>query len=564
MAQIRKLEIKNFRSIFELQWSPTLWVNCLIGPGDSGKSTILDAIDWCIGSRRTITVTDADFNIMNIQNEIVIEVTLGGLNDGLKNFDYYGPYLRGLSENGDIEDEPGEDLETILTIRLTIGDDLEPQWDLVSERAQAQGFSRNLSWTDRLRIAPTRIGTYANYHLTWQQGSILNLLSDEKADASAQLAQAARDARKSFGDSAGDQLEETLSTVVEAAATLGIPVGDKVRAMLDPHSVSFSGGTISLHDSNGVPLRKLGLGSSRLLVAGLQNKVAEDASMLLVDEVEIGLEPHRIAKFLRAIGSKNKDNGLQVFMTTHSPTVVRELAADQLNIVRSGNSHAIIHAGNADDVQGTLRSAPEAFFGTHVLICEGATEVGLIRGIDLYRDERNLLTFTAVGGVTVDAGGVSKIYNKANSFTRLEYHTSVLRDDDEKPKANDEEFFKINGGSVFKWTEDKAIEDEMFNCVDEDTAYALWEFAGKVHGTKNVLDHLKSACNKSEDPNDWFEGLDNDKRDKLAKAAKSGNWFKRISIMEEAAYKIIAPNLPTAKDKFRAVINDIYAWAGVE
>ena len=564
MAQIRKLEIKNFRSINEMQWSPSPGVNCLIGPGDSGKSTILNAIDWCIGSRRTITVTDADFNIMNTEDEIVIEVTLGSLHDGLKNLDLYGHYLRGLAKNGDIEDEPGEGLETILTIRLTIGDDLEPQWALVSERAQAQGLSRSLSWADRMRIAPTHIGTYANYHLTWQQGSILNLLSDEKADASAQLAQAARDARKSFGDSAGDQLEETLSIVAKAAASLGIPVGSEVRAMLDPHSVSFSGGTISLHDSNGVPLRKLGLGSSRLLVAGLQNKAAEDASMVLVDEVEIGLEPHRIAKFLRAVGSKDEDNGLQVFMTTHSPTVVRELTADQLNIIRSGDSHVIIHAGDADDVQGTLRSAPEAFFGTHVLICEGATEVGLIRGIDLYRDERNLPTFTAAGGVTVDAGGVSKIYRKANPFTRLEYHTSILRDDDEKPKAKDEETFKINGGSVFKWTEDKAIEDEMFNCVDEDTAYALWEFAGKVHGTKKVLDHLKSACNESEDPNEWFEGLDNDKRDKLAEAAKSGNWFKRISIMEEAAHKIIAPNLQTAKEEFRAVFDNIYAWAGIE
>ena len=564
MAHIRKLEIKNFRSIYQMQWSPIPGVNCLIGPGDSGKSTILDAIDWCIGSRRNITVTDADFNIMNTEDEILIEVTLGDLHDGLKNLDQYGPYLRGLVENGDIEDEPGEGLETILTVRLTIGNDLEPQWVLVSERAQAQGLSRNLSWPDRLRIAPTRIGTYANYHLTWQQGSILNLLSDEKADASAQLAQAARDARSSFGDSAGEQLEETLTIVAEAAASLGIPVGNEVRAMLDPHSVSFSGGTISLHDSNGVPLRKLGLGSSRLLVAGLQNKAAEDASMLLVDEVEIGLEPHRIAKFLSAIGSKDKSNKLQAFMTTHSPTVVRELAADQLNIIRSGSAHDIIHAGETDDVQGTLRSAPEAFFGTHVLICEGATEVGLIRGIDLYRHQRNLPTFAAAGGVTVDAGGVSKIYKKANPFTRLEYHTSVLRDDDEKPKAEDEKSFNNNGGSVFKWTEDKAIEDEVFYCVDENTAYALWEFAGKVHGVEKVLDHLKSACNKSEDPNEWFDGLDDDKRDKLAKAAKSGNWFKRISIMEEAAHKIIAPNLPTANEEFRAVIDDIYAWAGIE
>ena len=45
MARIRRLEIRNFRSIQNLDWAPSNGMNCLIGPGDSGKSTVLDAID---------------------------------------------------------------------------------------------------------------------------------------------------------------------------------------------------------------------------------------------------------------------------------------------------------------------------------------------------------------------------------------------------------------------------------------------------------------------------------------------------------------------------------------
>ncbi|MCG9115914.1 AAA family ATPase [Laribacter hongkongensis] len=41
MTRIRRLEIRNFRSIQTLDWTPSNGVNCLIGPGDSGKSTIL-------------------------------------------------------------------------------------------------------------------------------------------------------------------------------------------------------------------------------------------------------------------------------------------------------------------------------------------------------------------------------------------------------------------------------------------------------------------------------------------------------------------------------------------
>lgn len=563
MARIRKIEIENFRGIRSLIWLPKPGINCLIGPGDSGKSTVLDAIDWCLGARRSVPVTDADFHRMNIEDEIVIEVALGDLHDGLKSLDAYGPYLRGFNEDCEVEDEPGEVLETVLSVRLTIGDELEPQWTLVSERAEAQGLSRNLSWADRLKIAPSRIGAFANHHLSWQKGSILNLLSEEKADASAQLVQAARDARNSFGDSAGEQLEETLALVAEAAQALGVPVGDEVRAMLDAHSVSFSGGAISLHDSDGVPLRKLGLGSSRLLVAGLQNKAAEAASIALVDEVEIGLEPHRIAKFLRALGSKSPDQGFQVFMTTHSPIVLRELSANQLHIIRGGDAHAITYAGDADDVQGSLRSAPEAFLGGHVLICEGATEVGLIRGIDLYREENGLPTFGAAGGVCVDAGGVTKIYRNANPFARLGYHSAVLRDDDRKPKAADEETFEDRGGTVFKWTDDWAFEDELFACLSEDAVYDLWNLAAEIHGEDKIEAHLTTACGEAIDLDEWLKNIDDDKRKKLAEAAKKGGWFKRISYMERAAHNIVAPDLKYAHKDLRSIIKRIYKWAGV-
>ena len=77
-----------------------------------------------------------------------------------------------------------------------------------------------------------------------------------------------------FGDLADAELGETLKIVTETARELGIPTGENLKAMLDAHSVSFSGGTIALDGGDGVPLRALGVGSTRLLVAGLQRKSA--------------------------------------------------------------------------------------------------------------------------------------------------------------------------------------------------------------------------------------------------------------------------------------------------
>ncbi len=158
---------------------------------------------------------------------------------------------------GTVEDEPEVGGEIALSIRMTVGSDLDPVWTLVSERAeQAGGQPRFLTWGDRARLSPTRVGALADHNLAWRRGSVLNRLSDEKPDMAAELADAARQARAKFGEVANVQLAETLRIVADTARELGIPVGGDLQALLDAHSVSFSGGTIALHGANGVPLAR--------------------------------------------------------------------------------------------------------------------------------------------------------------------------------------------------------------------------------------------------------------------------------------------------------------------
>ncbi|MFY9836292.1 MAG: AAA family ATPase, partial [Xanthobacteraceae bacterium] len=140
MARIRVFTIQNFRCIKALTWLPSPGINCLVGPGDSGKSTILDAIDFCLGARRNLQFTDADFHQLNVDVPIRIALTIGDLDESLKSFDVYGTYVRGFNgETGEVEDEPANELETVLTLQLTVASDLEPSWTLISKRALAQG-----------------------------------------------------------------------------------------------------------------------------------------------------------------------------------------------------------------------------------------------------------------------------------------------------------------------------------------------------------------------------------------------------------------------------------------
>ncbi len=573
MARIRKVEINHFRGIRELTWCPIAGINCLIGPCDSGKSSILEAIDLCLGARRNIQFTDADFHRLDVETPIAISVTLGELDEGLKNFDTYGMYLRSFdAQSGMVEDEPEKNAETVLTVRLTVASDLEPSWSLVSDRAEAQGMARNLSWNVRVRLAPVRIGVMADYHLGWRHGSVLNRVSEERADASAALAKAARDARAAFGDQAQGQLGETLSIVATTAKELGIPIGENIKALLDAHSASFSGGTISLHDEDGIPLRGLGTGSTRLLIAGLQRKAAAQSTIILIDELEHGLEPHRIIRLLGSLGAKETKPPLQVFMTTHSPVALHELDGSQLFVTRpTSNKHDMLTVGTSNDIQSTIRRYPDAFLAPSVIVCEGASEVGLVRGLDQYRTANGHHAITAQGTALVDCGGgdADMPFKRAAAFRALGYRGAVIRDDDKKPSETVEATFIADGGKVVAWRDGRTLEDELFLSLTDEAVNNLIDRAIDLHGKELVNEHIKSTSQNTKDLDTiqeeaLFDGIPKESRLILGKAARrrKAGWFKSVTEMEDVARDIVGPDLANADADFKTLIDNIFAWAG--
>jgi hypothetical protein len=388
-------------------------------------------------------------------------------------------------------------------------------------------------------------------------------LTEEKADTSAALASAARDARKAFGNLADAQLGETLKIVADTARELGIPAGDTLKAMLDAHSVSFSGGTVALHGDDGVPLRALGVGSTRLLVAGLQRKAAKESSVLLVDELEHGLEPHRIIRLLGSIGAKEASPPIQAFLTTHSPVALRELRGDQLWIERKHKgSHGLDLVGTTDPIQGTIRAHPEAFLSRSVLVCEGASETGLMRGLDFFYSGQGIVSLNALGVALVDAGGVSKIYGRANVIARLGYRTAALRDDDVQPDASEEQAFQFNNGTVFKWAPGQALEHAIFHGVSDAAVHRLLERAIEIHGEELIAEHISAASQGLVTLTTCRGPVNPATRQILAVASKwkKNAWFKTVTWMEEAARDIIAPDMANATPAFQGVVGNIYQW----
>ena len=540
MSVIRKIEISNYRTIKHLSWHPKPGFNCLIGPGDSGKSTLLDAIDLVLGARRTYSFSDADFYQQDTTSPLIITITIGALDDALKNFEIYGFFLRGYDPiTGDISDEPQSGQETVLTLQLQVTGDLDPDWILFSERALSEGVERRLPWKHRELLSPARLGTVAHQNLSWGSRSVLNKLSEDTLNVSSVLAQLGRQTRQAFAEQQVDGVADVLQQVQQIANALGVPVGE-LRALLDVNGMSLSNGAISLHNTDNTPLRQLGTGSTRLLISGLQ-KAASQSKIILVDEAEYGLEPYRITRLLNELGSKDTEPTQQVFITTHSPYVLRELQANQLLVLRKlplaqeifgadQQSHKVYSLEGRGEEQSTLRVCAEAFLSKKVIVCEGKTEIGLVRGIDIYNQDHGRSTINA-GGVYCADGGGDNMFMRAKVFASLGYHTAIFKDSDKAQQhlAHTHEVSSL-GIDVFEWGDDRATEDALFAACPAEFIPNLLAIAIARKGEESVSANIQDYSQGSVTLHDCYHSFQDSYRAVLAAAANKKAGI-RISIL---------------------------------
>lgn len=108
MARIHSLHIENFRGIknFDQVFKMKPFI-CLIGRGDSGKTTVLKAISYVLCPNWNISISDLDYYNADISQDIVIEAVVGNLPVELSNLQKYGQYINLLDGDkvvSDIED----------------------------------------------------------------------------------------------------------------------------------------------------------------------------------------------------------------------------------------------------------------------------------------------------------------------------------------------------------------------------------------------------------------------------------------------------------------------------
>lgn len=522
MAKIHTLKIKNFRGIkdFEQVFGMTDFV-CLIGRGDSGKTTILNAISMVLSPSWNLSFYDTDFYNCEIDKNIEIEATLYDLPDNFLRENKYGLYIRGIDKDSHrISDELNNNQIPIpaLTIKLTVDRELEPQWHIINGREQEP---IEIKASDRAVLNTFLISDYVDRHFSWSKGnplySLLKLEDTADNIKSNLIVDAMREAKSKVDSGDFSHLQGVINKVESTTRTLGVPI-QSITTSIDFKDFTSNENKVYLHEEK-IPFKQRGKGSKRLISTAIQLELVKKGGILLIDEVEQGLEPDRVQHLIRTLKNTNKG---QIFISTHSRDVLVELGATNVYILRKGNKSL---NEISPSINGCLRSNPESFFAKKIIICEGATEVGICRAINDYRVEKEQLSLSYLGICIADGEGTNFV-NYCLGYLELGYDVCIFCDSDDKVINNEKANLKSKGATIIDCETDKSIEQQIFDDVPKEIIQALIEYIIDEKGEGTLKDNLINIINPL--PQEWKTDDSYKMRDALGKSSKSKGFYKKV------------------------------------
>lgn len=571
--KVKHVEIRNFRGIKSLSWNVVSAFACLIGPGDTCKTTILTALDYALSPRTSLSIDDSDFFNQQTDEQIVIQVTLAEWDEtqpAIQNLFQerkFAQYKCGLAADGPVP-EPGEGVPVALSVSLRIDKSLEPKWSVIKGRDETEHQERKpISATDRATLGLSRLDLFSDYHFTWGRNTILTRLSTEaEGNLNAVLAELARELRqRDIADFASIAECQTIANTVQTEARdAGVALA-ALSPKIDVQRQSLGSGALSLHEDK-VPLRNKGTGSKRLIGTAMQMKLHGGKNVSLIDEIEMGLEPHRI----RGLIYKLRNSPQQVFATTHSPVVIRELdvASNQLFVCKRDavGTITVQSLGTVPDIQGSVRSNAEAFLGSRIVACEGPTEIGCLRAYDLFRFDANDPPVWSLSTSYFNCGGANRIAPTCPQLVQLGYKTGVVCDNDapDQLSAADVAALRAAGVHVCQWDEGRSTEEQLFAELPWNQVPTLLQLISDVHDTiehatiinKIRNDQRLAAVALAGDPATWPDG--DLVRQVIGSLAKAGKWIKRIDYAQNV-FTFVIPRLP-AGGSLRTRLDALWQW----
>lgn len=484
---IARVSIQSFRCLsspdeWAINWLPNGDLNLLIGPNGAGKTALVDAIDLvldCEGRANRALVTEYDFPRCDTLKGIVIEVALTDIGVATARFEDHIQFLdkktySPIDERDDTPDDAKHERGVIVRFEANLDkDEGEIRWKWILPKLMETDYAekRELSRSQHeaigyFRIQPAisagafTLGEYSTLgrhlrRLEYRLGRLPEQLRPR------QFLPECRWDCKNCGDKgvctntvenddpkapAAQPLGKALGAIAERARKmLGTSAWSDMSSSLGPRyggvKTSLAATTLGLRPSEVgvdtfIPFERLSAGEKYALSFALATTKLKgsNAPIIIMEEPETALYPAAIGQI---VASLQADNSPQVIVTSHSESVIRRFALDDIFLMNTQRNPV----GLAETTEAGDRLTAEALIAPgktsallteKVIVAEGLEDAIVARDIDRLANE--VLGpgkgFASRGWCFLDAGGAPHARSTARLLRAWGKSVAILFDGD--------------------------------------------------------------------------------------------------------------------------------------
>ncbi|MBU4305618.1 MAG: AAA family ATPase [Candidatus Omnitrophica bacterium] len=385
---LKSIRIVNFRKIKEAECFFNSGLNLIVGPNDSGKTAIIDAIRFVL--RQVVDdyarISEDDFNEKKQEMAIDIVFSFDDCDkEKLKQEPAcFAEYLSFIEKN-----KP--ELRIWYSVKNSEQDIKFPEFKVGPTKDVAVDMDARCR--EKLKVVYLRPLRDAENELKAKQGSRISKILRNHNDiitAEEELIELLRKFKVGtedfFNTGKGKHIKDEVDRLLK--------IFDE-QANLQNKNIKF--GPTEKLDSCLKTLEKLalyyddlprpGLGTLNMIFIAaelLHLNTQKATKLILVEEIEAHLHPQRQLKIIKALQEESK-KGIQMILTTHSPNLASVIEVERLNICYDGQFYSLAKGKTELDYKnysylGRFLDVTKAnlFFTQGVILVEGTTEQLLI------------------------------------------------------------------------------------------------------------------------------------------------------------------------------------------
>lgn len=517
--------------------------NVLVGENDSGKTAIIDAIRYLLGSVSDDfeRITDEDFHY-NSDGEYSDSFYIEGIFHNLTR-EEAGAFLEWLS----IDDENNYELRISLAVKKVRNDNEEEYIKRIVKAGEKEYESR-LSGSARNLLKTTYLKPLRDANLELRPGFRSRLAQILKSHPIFKGPDASGEKLVEIMEQANKQIEDFFEDDYDDNKSLTKDIELLLKDFYDTadRSKSRSKFTISKTDLHSI-LRKLsldtedinlGLGNlnllfiaAELLLLNTENQATLIGPQItLIEEIEAHLHPQaqiRLIKFLEKELNKN-NNKSQFILTSHSTNLVASIDPKNIILIHKKNAYPLntentkLEDNDYKFLERFLDSTKSnLFFAKSLIFVEGVSEMLLLPvlaeliGFPLHKHGISLIN---VDGTSferyIKLFSRSEYWREELKFDPIDIPISVVTDIDVKPNSYYE--FEKNKEYVYVISDIEELK-EISNIVGDDDILDNDQSIGQVFSTYKKLTKKFKLSITSENEDEILNIIKEEKNEEFIK-----------------------------------------------